>query len=107
MRFSRLDRPAQLSNRLMEVWFRCGSVLEPGKAQSRAVIQEDTMATLQKVQKVADQVYRKCKHVTEDGIDALEPIGKSGEGYWRCIICNEVICTEPLDDEEPPARYGL
>lgn len=56
---------------------------------------------------VALQIYTPCKHVSPDGTTALMPIGLYGEGYEQCIVCGQVICSEPLDDEEPPARYGL
>jgi len=59
------------------------------------------------IQQVAEQVFTTCKHISPDGTTALWPIGLDGEGYEQCIVCGKVVCTEPLDDEDPPKRYGL
>lgn len=56
---------------------------------------------------VAVEIYTSCDHTSQDGTTAFMPIGLYGEGFEQCVICGKVVCTEPLDDDDPPARYGL
>jgi hypothetical protein len=56
------------------------------------------MATLQQA---AEELFScPTNHKDENGIDAFDPIGLYGEGYFKCRICGKVICTD--DAEEYP-----
>jgi hypothetical protein len=52
------------------------------------------------IEREATRIYGVCKHVDEDGISTLWPVGKQEDHLEVCTICKKVVCTE--DTEEYP-----
>ena len=54
-------------------------------------------------EEVAEEIYKECA----PGEHVWMNFGLEEHGLEQCLKCGKVRCTIPLDDEDPPGRYGL